>query len=327
MKIKKYVSKLRHPHELLESFFLKFPRLCSDKLYIQILWKGKMSYPLNLKNPQTFNEKLQWLKLHDHNPNYSKMVDKYEVKRYVADIIGEEYIIPTLGVYNRVEDINFEDLPNQFVLKCTHDSGGIVICRDKNNFDVEEAKKKLQSSLKNNFYLAGREWPYKNVKRRIIAEKYMDDSQYNELRDYKFFCFDGVVKALFIASDRQKIGEDTKFDFFDADFNHLDIRNGHPNSKVPPTKPQNFEEMKCLAEKLSKDIPHVRVDFYEVNGKTYFGELTFYHWSGFVKFDPENWDMKFGNWISLPDKKMFIDGDEHGFQVKKAVSKNTHMLK
>ena len=287
---------------MLYSFKQIIKRLIPDKLYLKIMYRRCLGKKLNLKNPQTYNEKLQWLKLYNRNPEYTKMVDKYEVKKYVADKIGEEYIIPTLGVWNKFEEIDFDTLPQQFVLKTTHDSGGVVICKDKSTFDYETAKKKLNSSLKNNFYYMGREWPYKNVKPRIIAEKYMEDSATKELRDYKLFAFDGVVKALFIASDRQNPNEDTKFDFFDSTLKHLDFTNGHPNASVPPACPETFAEMKKLAEKLSEKIPHLRCDFYEINGKIYFGELTFFHWSGFTPFSPEEWDKTFGDWIKLPEK-------------------------
>ena len=276
--------------------------LIPDRQYLKMMYRKLIGKELNLDNPETFNEKLQWLKLYNRKPEYTKMVDKYEVKKYVADLIGEEYIIPTLGVWDRVEDIDFDALPNQFVLKCTHDSGGLVICRDKSTLDIPEAIKKLKRSLKRNFYWYGREWPYKNVKPRIIAEKYMEDDSYKELRDYKFFCFDGKVKLLFIATERSNKNSETKFDFFDTEYNHLNIRNGHPNSDKPVEKPQNFEKMKELSSVLSKGIPHVRVDFYEVNGKVKFGEMTFFHWSGLVPFEPEEWDHKIGSWIKLPEK-------------------------
>ena len=280
--------------------FLRYKPYLPDSLYLKQLFKRKLGRKLDLKNPQTFNEKLQWLKLYDRNPEYTKMVDKYEVKKYVANKIGEQYIIPTLGIWNKFEEIDFDTLPNQFVLKTTHDSGGVVICRNKDIFDYKAAKKKLKSSLKNNFYYLGREWPYKNVKPRIIAEKYMEDSSTKDLRDYKFFAFDGVVKALFIATDRQNQNEETKFDFYDSDFKHLDFTNGHPNSNIEIEKPQRFEEMKKLAEKLSEKIPQIRCDFYEINGNVYFGELTFFHWSGLPPFNPEEWDKTFGDWIKLP---------------------------
>ena len=221
-------------------------------------------------------------------------------KKYVAGIIGDKYIIPTLGIWDSFDEIDFSLLPDQFVLKCTHDSGGLVICKDKSKFDKKAARKKINKSLKRNFYLVGREWPYKNVKPRIIAEEYMEDSRTQDLRDYKIFAFDGVAKALFVATDRQTKDKETSFDFFDMEFRHLPIKNGHPNADIMITKPSTFNEMIKIAEKLSKDIPQLRCDFYEINGRTYFGELTFSHWSGFVPFEPLEWDLKFGSWITLP---------------------------
>lgn len=281
----------------------KYAPLISDKLYLKCLYKKHMKKKLNLRNPQTFNEKLQWLKLYDRRPEYTTMVDKFAVKKWVSDRIGEEYVIPTLGLWNSFEEINFDALPNQFVLKCTHGSGDVVICRDKASFDKEDAKKKLTIRLNTDFYMQAREWPYKNVPRRIIAEQYMEDRSTRELRDYKFFTFDGKVKALFIASDRLKEDEETKFDFFDANFKPMGLINGHPRSDILPSKPETFEKMKLFAEKLGKDIPHVRVDFYEVNGNLFFGEMTFYHWGGIKKFDPDSWDLTFGKWIVLPEKR------------------------
>jgi len=285
----------------MKNIIKKISHMLPDRLYIKLKFKMRMGKFPNLKNPRTFNEKLQWLKLYDRKPIYTTMVDKYEVKKYVADIIGEEYIIPTLGVWDKFEDIDFDSLPDQFVLKCTHDSGGLVICRDKSLFDKEIAKKKIEASLKTKYFYHTREWAYKNVKPRVIAEKYMEDEQTAELRDYKFFCFNGEVKALFVATERQKQGEEVKFDFFDTEYNHLPIKQGHPNAKIPPEKPETFEEMKKLASKLSENIPEVRVDFYEVDGKVYFGELTFFHFGGMVPFEPEEWDERFGEWIKLPN--------------------------
>ena len=278
----------------------KVCRILPDNVWIQLKYRIFFGRFCNLKNPQTYNEKLQWLKLYDRKPEYTQMVDKYEAKKYVAHLIGEEYIIPTLGVWDRFEDIDFDALPNQFVLKCTHDSGGLVICRDKSKLNIEDARKKINKSLYRNYYYMHREWPYKNVVPRIIAEQYMEDESGYELKDYKFFCFDGEVKALFIATDRGVEGEETKFDFFDADFNHLPFTNGHPNANREIMKPKGFEEMKALASKLSSGHPHLRVDFYDINGKIYFGELTFYHWSGMTPFLPEDWDYTFGSWIKLP---------------------------
>lgn len=275
----------------------------SDKKYLELRYKYIIGKKLNLENPVTYNEKLQWLKLYDRKPEYTKMVDKYEAKKYAANIIGEEYIIPTLGVWENVNDIDFDALPNQFVLKCTHDSGGLVICKDKSTLDIENAKNTLEHFLHRNFYSIHREWPYKNVKPRIIAEEYMEDESGYELKDYKFFSFDGNVKAMFIATDRNAETE-TCFDFFDRDFNHLPVLNGHPNTTKEIHKPVNYEKMIELAEKLSKNIPQVRIDFYNINGKIYFGEITFFHWSGLKKFEPEEYDKIFGDWITLPNKNV-----------------------
>ena len=210
----------------------------SDEKYIKLMYRIKMGDRINLDNPRGYNEKLQWMKLNDRNPEYVKMVDKYEVKKYIADIIGEEYVIPTLGVYDKFEDIDFEKLPNQFVLKCTHDSGGTAICKDKEKLNIDSVKEKINKSMKKNYFYWGREWPYKEVKPRIIAEQYMEDYTDGELRDYKFFCFDGEPKAMFVATDRGK--KQTKFDFFDLQFNHLDIEQHYPNSKEKIKRPNQF---------------------------------------------------------------------------------------
>lgn len=283
-------------------WFAKQPffRYVPDRTALKILYRNAFNKKLDLKNPQTFNEKLQWLKLYDRRPEYTTLVDKYAVKQWVTERIGEAYLIPTLGVWDSFDEIDFDALPEQFVLKCTHSSGDIVICRDKASFDKEAAREKLTEFLQKDFYIIGREWPYKDVPRRIIAEQYMEDAETQELRDYKIFTFDGAAKALFIASDRLTL--ETKLDFFDADFRHLNIVKGHPNSTTLPKKPEHFEEMKRLAEKLGQGIPQVRVDFYEINGKVYFGEMTFFSGSGFTAFEPEEWDKTFGDWIALPEK-------------------------
>lgn len=291
---------IKNPQKIHSALLHKFPWIIKDdKKYLEFLWNERMNYSLNIDNPKSYNEKLQWLKLYNRKDLYTKLVDKYEVKKYVSDIIGEQYVIKTLGVWDKFEDIEFDKLPNQFVLKCTHDSGGLVICKDKSKLDLEAARKKINKSLKTDFYLLAREWPYKNVPRRIIAEEYMEDHKTKELRDYKFFCFDGLVKWLFIATDRQN-REEPYFDFFDMEFNHLPMKHGHPNAPESPQKPVCFEEMKVLASKLSKGFPHVRVDFYEVDGHVYFGELTFFHHTGMVPFEPEEWDYRFGEMITLP---------------------------
>lgn len=275
----------------------------SDKAYLRLKYILCMGKKLDLNMPETFNEKLQWLKLYDRKSEYTQMVDKYGVREYIASTIGEEYLIPLIGVWDSLDEIDFDSLPDQFVLKSTHDSGGVVVCKNKAEFDIEKAKQKLRKSLKRKYFYNSREWPYKNVKPRIIAEKYMEDESGYELKDYKFFCFDGAVNALFIATDRGVEGEEVKFDFFDADFNRLPIKNGHDNADREFEIPNGFEKMKELASHLSKGIPHIRVDFYNINGQIYFGELTFFHFSGFVPFEPEEWDYTFGSWIKLPVKK------------------------
>ena len=287
---------IRHPKDiLLKLDNLRIIRI-SDKNYLKIKYKSKMGKKLDIENPKTFNEKLQWLKLYDRKDIYTTMVDKYEAKKYVANIIGEEYIIPTLGIYEKWEEIDFDKLPNQFVMKCTHDSGGIVICKDKNNLDIKKAKKKIYKSLKYNYFYFGREWPYKNVKPRIIIEKYMEDESKKELKDYKFFCFNGKVKICLVCTDRQT---DLKETFFDDNWNIIEVK--RPNHKINANikKPVNFELMKVLAGKLSKNIPFIRVDFYEYKRKIYFGELTFFPASGFVDFEPRNWDYKLGEFLNL----------------------------
>lgn len=276
-------------------------RVIPDKMYLKLLYKKCTKSKLNLDNPQTFNEKLQWLKLNDKKDEYTKMVDKYEVKKYVASIIGEEYIIPTIGVYDKFKDIDFDKLPNQFVLKCTHDSGGVAICEDKNKFDKIKARKILNFSLRRNYFYYSREYPYKNVKRRIIAEKYMKDETSGDLRDYKLFCFNGECKLIQVDFDRFI---NHRRNLYDTDWNLIeDLSIKYPSDKnTIIEKPSNLDEMLEIARKLSKDIPFVRVDLYLINGKIYFGELTFFHGGGYEKFTPEEWNKKLGDMIKI-DKK------------------------
>jgi len=276
----------------------KFASLLPDRWHIKLTAYAK-KIKIDLNNPKTYNDKLQWLKLHDRNPAYSTMVDKYEAKKYIASKIGDEHIIPTLGIWDKFEDVDFDALPDQFVLKCTHDSGGLVICKDKSKLDKKKAETKIKRSLNNNYYWTGREWPYKNVKPRIIAEKYMKDDNSEWLVDYKFFCFNGEPKFMYCSMDKS---DNPRTDFFDMDYNRLDMRMRDPNSDVPPPKPEKFDEMKTMAKILCKDIPHIRVDFYQVNGKVYAGELTFYHMGGFMKIYPEKWMDILGGWIKLPPK-------------------------
>lgn len=295
---------IKNPQIIYKLIAIIFNPLLSDKLYLSLFYRGEFGKKLNWEKPVTFQEKLQWLKLNNRNPAYSELVDKYEVKRIVGSQIGEQYIIPTIGVWYRFEDIDWDTLPEQFVLKTTHDGGGkgIVICKNKKTFDLKKAKKILTSSLSRNTYKNVREWPYKNVKPRIIAEQYIEDTLTHDLPDYKFFCFNGEVKALYVATGRSS--GNVKFDFFDVNFNHLDIVQTHPMSGVQIEKPKCFEEMKRLASILSLGMPHVRCDFYQVNGQVYFGELTFYHHGGFVPFHPQSWNKIWGDWITLPNKEI-----------------------
>lgn len=269
--------------------------------FLKRMYRINIGWEPDLKNPRTYTEKLQWLKLYDHRPEYTTMVDKYAVKSYVAEKIGSEYVVPLLGVWDRVEDIDFDKLPKQFVLKTTHDSGSIVICKDKDRLDIPATQKKLRHFLRRNYYDQNREWPYKNVPHRIIAEAYMEDPEQGELRDYKFFTFGGVPKVLYIAQGRGR-SEETVADFFDMDFQHLPFTIDHNTAPFPPQMPKNFELMKELAAKLSQGTPQLRVDFYEVDGKVYFGEMTFFHCSGMAPFHPQQWDEIFGQWVTLPPR-------------------------
>lgn len=264
-----------------------------DDLYLKIVYRIRVGKKLNLDNPQTFTEKIQKMKLEDHNPIYQVVADKYAVRKYVADRIGEEYLTKLYGVYQSEQEIPFEELPKQFVLKATHDSGGLVIVHDKNELNLKKVKKKLRKCLKRNFYWKGREWCYKDLKPQIICEELLHDSVKNELFDYKIYCFHGKPKMLVVASER---GKQTKFDYFDIEFNHLDLRQSGPNSLNTIEKPKNFERMLELAEILSKDFPQVRVDFYNIEGKIYFGEMTLYDSSGLDRFEPDEWDSIVGSW-------------------------------
>lgn len=276
-------------------FYDKVP----DEQYLKMKYKLVFGKELDLDNPQTFNEKLQWLKLYNRKPEYTIMVDKYKARQYIADRLGGQYLVPLLGVWDDPDEIDFDALPDQFVLKCNHNSGlGMCICKDKSELNISKVKAELRKGLKQDYYLTSREWPYKDVPRKIIAEKYMvDDSNCGELTDYKFFCFNGVPKFMYISNDNS---ENATTDFFDMEFNRLDMRMKDPNSNVIPPKPYLFNEMKAIAEKLSQGIPFVRVDLYVIEGNIYFGELTFFHNAGFCSIHPEHWEKTLGDWIKLP---------------------------
>lgn len=279
-----------------------FFNVIGDKAYLRLIFKNRVGYNLNIDNPTTFNEKLQWLKLYDRNPLYTKMVDKAEAKNYVSEKLGSEYVIPTLGAWEKAEDIDFDALPNQFVLKTTHDSGGVVICKDKSTFDFNAAKKKLAKRLKKSFFLQSREWPYKNVKPRIIAEEYIEEISFGEFYEYKMFCFNGKVKMILVCNG-EYLNSDRTIDYCDENFNKLPFISYNQPSEQDIETPKEKAKLFEIAEKLSKDIPHVRVDLYVIKGKIYFGELTFFHGSGFQAFEPTEWDKKIGEWVKLPSKK------------------------
>lgn len=295
-------SLIHNPKHFIAALIYRFGGCLPDKTYLRCIYYLECGHQLNLDNPERYNEKLQWLKLYYRDPLWTTMADKYRVKELVRKQVGSEYVVPCLGVWNRAEDIEWDSLPNQFVLKTNHDSGnnGVFICRDQSKLDRAKWTKRINASLKRDTSIPGREWPYRDVKRCVFAEEYLEDAT-GELRDYKFFCFDGVVKYLFIATERQSGGE-VKFNYFDADFNDLGIVQHHPMSEKKIEKPKMFEQMKELAAKLSKGLPEVRVDLYEVNGKIYFGEYTFFHHGGVVPFHPDNWDFIWGENIVLPAK-------------------------
>ena len=294
----------------------------------------KKSYQLSygkkpdLKHPQGFNEKLMWLKLHDRKPLYTTLVDKYAVRRYSAEKVGEEYLIPLLGgPWESADEIDFDALPNQFVLKCTHDSGSVIVCRDKSRFDIEDARRRLSRRLKRNYYYGNREWPYKDVPPRIIAEQYLScaslrsepplsgaslDAQQLQsslgLLDYKFMCFNGVVKALFldigVIDSQGKASSEYYRNIYDRDFQLLPVRETRANYPQPISMPKNYHAMVQLAEQLSQGFPHLRVDMYNMDGEIKLGELTLYHGSGLSNFfDPPEWDGIFGSWIKLPEEQ------------------------
>lgn len=275
--------------------------IISDETYLKWLFRISVGYKPNFKTPRSYNEKLQWLKLHDIHPEYTELVDKVAVKAHVSKLIGSEHIIQTLGVWDTVEEINWDSLPARFVIKCTGDSGGVVVCKDKSTLDIEAAQAKLLNGWGQNYYKYNKEYPYRNIKPRIIAEVYMEDESGYELKDYKIFCSYGQPKFLFVATGRQC--GDVRFDFYDTEFNHLSVTNDHPNADVWPTRPKNFDEMLRIASRLSEGIPQVRVDLYNCNGRIYFGELTFFHFSGLHPFVPQEWDFRFGQMIQLPHER------------------------
>lgn len=278
-----------------------------DKSYLKILYKASFGQKLDIDKPKSYNEKLQWIKLFDRKPEYSVMVDKVAVRDYISNTIGEKYLIPSLGIWDSPNDINFDLLPNQFVIKCNHNSGkGMCICKDKSKLDIELTRKELKKGLKEKYYYIGREWPYKNVKPKILAEKYMTDESGSELKDYKVMCFEGEPRLIEVHMGR--FTDHQTQDIYDTDWNKTTITQGNDKSygesDFTLPKPRCFDEMITLSRKLSQGLHHLRVDWYSINGKLYFGELTFFDGSGFVAYDDPQNDLMLGSWINLP-----IDGE------------------
>lgn len=281
----------------------KYKSLLSDRLYIIDQYKKRIGRKPDLKNPKTFSEKLNWLKLYDRRPEYKIFVDKFAVRDYISKTIGDEYLIPLLGVWNKPEDIDISILPERFVLKCNHDSGGVVICRDKNSFSLENAQSFLDTHLNKDYYKSSREWPYKKMKRLIIAESFLEESCGSMPKDYKFYCFDGKVKFLY-CTERSDAHEIDYLTFISKDWEKMPFEwQGQISNEVIPEKPINYEEMIKLAEKISRNYPFLRVDFYNINGKIYFSELTLFPTAGMMIFSPEEWDRILGDWLELPNKK------------------------
>ena len=278
-----------------------FGKQLPDILYLKLMYQVKLGEKLNLKNPDNFNEKLNWLKLYDRKECYTTMADKYLVREYVAEKIGEEYLIPLLGVYRTTEEIDFEQLPNQFVLKCTHDSASVVICKNKQEFDIEKAKEKLSQALKINYFYPSREWPYKDIVPRIIAEKYMSDESGTELKDYKIYNFGGKPKLIQV-----DFGRFTKHErnLYTIDWEYINQEIEYPtNPSIQIEKPKCLDEMLKLAEKLAVGLPSIRTDFYVIEDKVYFGEITFYQEGGFARFSSQKYRKELGDLIVLPDER------------------------
>ena len=268
----------------------------SDEAFIKLIYRLRMGKKLNLENPQTFTEKLQWLKLYDHNPIHTIMADKLQMRDFVKEKIGEGHTAPLIGVYDKWEDIDFAKLPNSFVIKTTHDSGSYVIVKDKTKLNIKEARKKITHSLKKNYYKTTREWQYKNIKPKILIEEYLKDPVAQNLTDYKFFCFNGKCEFLYIMQETSS--KPTQV-ILDTKFNRMPFRMDDEPSKEMPQKPTELDQMIEFAEKLSQDEAFLRVDMYLVGGKIYIGELTFYHFGGYIPFDPPEWDLKLGKKIKL----------------------------
>jgi len=271
--------------------------MMSDELYLRIFWFWRNGNEIDLEHPHTFNEKIQWLKLNDRNPEYVRMTDKYEVKEYVAEKIGEQYVIPTIGIYDTYDEIDFAKLPSQFVMKCTHDSGGIEICKDKSIFDFGRSRQHIEKCLSYNYFYYEREYSYKEIKPRIIIEEYMSDCTGSELKDYKIFCFNGEPQIIEVDIDRST---NHRRNLYTTEWELLDLSICYPKApEIQIEKPDCIKELLDAARKLSEGIPHVRTDFYVIDNRIYFGEMTFYHGGGYEKFTPDEWNRKLGDYITV----------------------------
>lgn len=303
-KLSKYLTK--PDYRFLVNCSLGLHRNMSDEAYLERVYRARLGKTLCLAKPESFNEKLQWLKLHDHRQEYRIMADKAAVKPYVADILGESYVIPTLGVWQNEEEIDFDSLPERFVLKCTHDSGSVVVCCDKSPATIKKAKSTLRQYLKRDYYSQWREWPYRDIPHRVLAEAYLDGGE-NGLTDYKIHCFNGVPKLILVCQDRFSAGGMTE-DFFTESWEHLDIRRPQAaNASKPIPKPGQLSEMLQIAATLSKDLPFARIDLYNVRQRVYFSEITLYPASGLTAFVPDKWDRILGEWLTLPEATEFTD--------------------
>ena len=273
-----------------------------DSLYLKVLYRVIMGRKLNLKNPKEYNEKLQWLKLNDRKPEYSTMVDKYEVRGYIEDLLGDKYLIPCLGIYDSVDDIDIDALPDRFVLKCTHDSGSVEICKDKSSFDIEGARHRLSQAMKRNYYATYREWPYKYVKPRIIAEGYLEGDG-GDLKDYKVMCFNGEAKIIEVHENRFVEGKVHTQTFYDREWNIVPLTQIETVTvDRPGERPRQLDEILRLSELIAKNMYHARIDWYIEGDKIYFGEITFFDGSGFESFSTPEMERMLGDMINLPEK-------------------------
>ncbi len=267
-----------------------------------------MGKRLNIEKPKSFNEKLQWLKLNDRNPKYIELVDKYKVREYISKVLGDEYLIPLLGVYNSFQEIDFDKLPNQFVLKPNHTSGNVYLCKDKTKIDYIKLEKEINAWLKREYYWLHREWPYKNVNPKIICEKYIVDETKTQLKDYKFMCFNGEPKIIHVMSDR--VDGNYCVNNYDINWNPIDIpRRKFPKNPKEIKRPKRLEEMIDISKKLSKGIPFSRIDLYSTDYGVFFGEITFYPVSGYMDFEYDETDLMLGSWIDLKEAYVYRKRD------------------